>query len=198
MQTWPDGAPLTLQTLATLMISLSDNTATDALISVMGREVVETKTARNRPFLTTQELFKLKNPQNRPLLERYLAGDEAAKRAVLAELVDRPFPSVEVFAGAPVALEVEWFFSARQLCALIEEVQSLPLMSVNPGVADPANWQRIAFKGGSEPGVLNFTYWLEGEDGATYCVSATQNNSEALIDETAFSALYGGLLNALE
>ena len=82
LQTWPDGAPLTLQTLATLMISISDNTATDALINIVGREAIEAKTERNRPFLTTQEAFKLKNPQNKAFLERYLAGDEAAKRTV--------------------------------------------------------------------------------------------------------------------
>ena len=117
----------------------------------------------------------------------------------LAELVERPFPGVEVFTGAPVALEVEWFFSARQVCALMAEVHALPLMSVEPGpAADPANWQRIAYKGGSEPGVLNFTYWLESEGGATYCVSVTQNNPDAPVDATKFSALYGGLLNALE
>lgn len=38
LQGWPEGSPLTLHTLAALMISLSDNTATDALIALLGRE----------------------------------------------------------------------------------------------------------------------------------------------------------------
>ena len=198
LQDWPDGAPLTLQTLATLMISISDNTATDALINIVGREAVEAKTERNRPFLTTQELFKLKDPQNSDLLARYLAGDEAAKRAVLAELADRPPPDVEAFTDEPVALEAEWFFTPTELCALMAEVQALPLMSVNPGLADPADWGRVAFKGGSEAGVLNLTTWLNGEDGTTYCVTVTQNNPDAPVDETGLFALYGGLIGALE
>ena len=198
LQGWPDGTPLTLQTLATLMISLSDNTATDALIHVVGREAVEAKTERNRPFLTTQELSKLKDPENSALLEQYLAGDEAAKRAVLTELADLPLPNTAVFVGAPLALEVEWFFTPAELCTLMGEVQALPLMSVNSGgLANPADWGRIAFKGGSEAGVLNLTTWLTGKDGASYCVTVTQNDPDAPVEEELFT-LYSGLIGALE
>ena len=198
LQNWPDGTPLTLQTLATLMISVSDNTATDALISVVGREAVEAKAERNRPFLTTQELFKLKTAQNSDLLERFLTGDEAGKRQVLTELADLPLPAVESLTDTPAALEAEWFFTPGELCQLMAEVQALPLMSVNPGLANAADWQRVAYKGGSEPGVLNLTSWLTGEDGTTYCVVVTQNNPNAPLDETGLAALYGGLLGALE
>jgi hypothetical protein len=52
---------------------------------------------------------------------------------------------------------VEWFFSTRELCALMAEVRGQPLMQVNPGVANPEDWETISFKGGSEPGVLNLT-----------------------------------------
>jgi len=41
LQTWPSGAPVTLQTLATLMISQRDNTAADHLLHTLGRENVE-------------------------------------------------------------------------------------------------------------------------------------------------------------
>ena len=37
IQGWPMGAPLTLHSLAALMISISDNTATDVLMRVVGR-----------------------------------------------------------------------------------------------------------------------------------------------------------------
>ena len=37
LQTWPEASPLTLQTLATLMISQSDNTATNVLLRLVGR-----------------------------------------------------------------------------------------------------------------------------------------------------------------
>lgn len=196
LQDWPDGAPLTLQTLATLMISQSDNTATDALIAIVGREAVEAKTERNRPFLTTREAFLLKDSANSQLLDRYLAGDEAGKRAVLRELQGLPLPNADSFSNELTALEVEWFFTARELCKLMAEVQALPLMSVSPGVTDPGKWARVAFKGGSELGVLNLTTWLTAQGGASYCVSATQNQ-DAPIDENAFVSLYSGLVETL-
>src|SRR5439155_8727945 len=39
--TWSAGAPVTLHTLASLMISQSDNTATDMLVRMLGREPIE-------------------------------------------------------------------------------------------------------------------------------------------------------------
>ena len=38
-QSWPAGSPVTLQTLATLMISISDNTATDTLVTLERRKL---------------------------------------------------------------------------------------------------------------------------------------------------------------
>jgi len=80
---------------------------------------------------------------------------------------------------------------------LMAYVQDLPMMSINPGIASPASWQHIAYKGGSEPGVLNLTTWLVSSSGANYFVSATWNHDEVL-DETKFFSLYSGLLRELE
>lgn len=197
LQNLPDGTPLSLEQYATQMISISDNTATDALISIVGRAEVEKLSPRNRPFLTTREAFVLKNPQNREWLERYRANP-AERAALLPQLARLPLPDVSVFAGGPVALDVEWFFSTRELCTLMGRVQALPLMSLNPGLANPADWQRVAYKGGSEPGVLNLTTWLTAKDGRQYCVSATWNNPQARLDENQFFLLYTSLLNSLK
>lgn len=197
LQTWPDGSSLTLQTLATLMISLSDNTATDALIRILGRETIERLSDRNRPFLTTRELFVLKNPQNQALLQRYQQGDTQKKRQVLQEAQLAPLPPVELFNGNPIATDVEWFFSSRELCRLIESVADLPLMSVNPGVANSSDWKSVAFKGGSEPGVLNLTTNLKTKDGKTFCVVATQNDT-APINEANLLTVYSSAIEGLK
>lgn len=157
LQDWPPGTALTLETLATLMISLSDNTATDALIHLLGREAVETWSPRNQPFLTTRDFFVLKNPANADYLAQFREGNEAERRSLLSTLTAVPLPPVTIFGDTPLALDVEWFFSARELCELMATVQDLPLMQVNPGLARPQDWQSVAFKGGSEPGVLNLT-----------------------------------------
>ena len=41
MAGWPVGSPVTLHTLALKMISISDNTATDHLLHLLGRETIE-------------------------------------------------------------------------------------------------------------------------------------------------------------
>ncbi|NEQ31884.1 MAG: hypothetical protein F6K04_12915, partial [Leptolyngbya sp. SIO4C5] len=105
LQTWPANAPLTLQTLATLMISLSDNTATDALIHLVGQEALAALSPRNQPFLTTRELFVLKDPQNSALLERY-RQNPAERRQTLDSLTELPLPNVNLFEGGPLALDV--------------------------------------------------------------------------------------------
>ncbi|MEO0407282.1 MAG: serine hydrolase [Cyanobacteria bacterium P01_A01_bin.135] len=196
LQDWPDGSSLTLETLATLMISVSDNTATDALVHIMGRQAVESRAPHNQPFLTTREAFVLKNPENGMWLERYRQGDTVARRQVVAELGDRPLPNKALFAGDPVAPDVEWFFTARELCRLVNEVAALPLMRINPGVASPQRWSQVAFKGGSEPGVLNMTTQLIGAAGETYCMAATWNGETAL-DEAALMQTYRSIVLGL-
>jgi beta-lactamase class A len=197
LQDWPNGSPLTIETLATLMISLSDNTATDALIDLVGAEVLEQISPRNRPFLTTRALFALKNPENAALLAAYRQGDAAQKRAVLAQAETAPLPSAELFQGNPIALDVEWLISTQELCQMMSAVSALPLTQVNPGVAKPAEWASISYKGGSEPGVLNLTTWLQPKEGQPYCVSATWNNPEARLDESALVLFYGQILSGL-
>ncbi|WP_017750147.1 serine hydrolase [Scytonema hofmannii] len=198
LQTWPDGSYLTVQTLAALMISMSDNTATDVLINLLGRQEIESVSPRNRPFLTTREIFILKGFRNRDLLKRYQTSNESQRRAILKDIVNKPLPDVNEFVGTnPVALDVEWFFTAEELCKLMGQVADLPLMSINPGVANAENWQQVAYKGGSEPGVLNLTTWLQAKNGKNYCVVATVNNSKTSIEESKFMALYSGVLAKL-
>ncbi|MEL6319852.1 MAG: serine hydrolase [Cyanobacteria bacterium J06626_14] len=197
MQDWPDGSFVTVDTLAKLMIALSDNTATDVLIQSVGREAVEAMAERNQPLLTTRELFTLKNPENARLLRQYRDGDREARRKLLEDLGDRPLPSVNTFTGSPIALDVEWFFSPRELCTLMDSVANLPAMQINPGVANPINWKNIAFKGGSEPGVLNMTTRLVNEEGNTYCISATWNSTEQALNEDILTQLYRSMIAGL-
>jgi beta-lactamase class A len=198
LQTWPDGTALTAQTLAAMMISESDNTATDHLIQLVGRENIEATTSQNQPFLMTRELFQIKASGNKALLERYRKGNLAQKRIVLAELAKLPLPNVAEFEGVqPNALDVEWFFTPAQLCERIDRVFDLPLMGINPGIAQPQDWQKIVFKGGSEPGVLNLTTGLQAKNGQRYCVVATWNHDRP-VDDAKFAGLYAGLIDFLK
>jgi hypothetical protein len=198
LQTWADYSPLTLQTLATLMISLSDNTATDALIYTLGREKLEGISDRNRPFLTTRQAFILKNPDNQILLQKYLDADIKTREKMLSAIARAPLPDVDFFKqGIPLAPEIEWFFSTKELCKLMQEVAELPLTQINSGIIDnPQKWQAVSFKGGSEPGIVNYTSWLNSNS-TRYCVAATWNHSRS-VDEDRFYALYNELVESLQ
>lgn len=196
IRAWPDNTPMTLATYANQMISISDNTAADALLAIAGRAQVEAVAPRNTPFLSTREAFILKDPKNLALLAQWRTADAAGKRALLPEIDKLPLPDASIFDGGPSATDVEWFFTPTELCGLIDRVRDLGATQINPGVADKKDWQQIAYKGGSEPGVLNLTTALTGKNGHRYCVTATWNNG-GVLDENGFFSLYGGVLAAL-
>jgi hypothetical protein len=75
-------------------------------------------------------------------------------------------------------------------------VADLPLMAINPGVADPAQFRRVAYKGGSDTGVINMTTQVTTKRGTTLCFSATLNQTAA-VDESAFSVSSASVLGVL-
>jgi beta-lactamase class A len=196
LQTWPERSPITVYALAALMISQSDNTATDQLLSLLGRAEVERLAQHDRPFLATREVSILKARPNGNLLARFRAEDEAGRRALLSEVDAKPLGAADVDLERPSALDVEWHFSARELCGLIEKVHTLPLMSINPGPATAGDWKTVAYKGGSEPGVLNMTTRVSTPK-HVHCVVATWNDEAHVLEEPKLFAAYAALLASL-
>jgi beta-lactamase class A len=195
LQDWPEGTPLTVATLASLMISLSDNTATDAMISLLGRRAVEKITPRNTPFLTTHDLFVLKAKPNGELREKWLAADVAARRALLDQIADKPLPRASDLEPSPTR-KVEWFMAASELCALLEKTADIPAFAISPGPVSDEGWKATAYKGGSETGVLNLSARVVAGDGTAHCVTATWNGDHAL-DMEKLLAPWRGILQSL-
>lgn len=217
LQDWPKGSPLTLHSLAALMISRSDNSAADTLLAVLGRDKVEAllptlgvaAPALDRPFLATREAFVLKYGDP-ALLRRWTAADEAGRRALL----DGELAAVEAarldgkrFTGRPTAIgEAEWFASPADLVRTLDWLRrsgdptALDLLAINPGL-DPAlakGFAYFGFKGGSEPGVVNMSFLLKNREGRWIAVSATWNNAAAALDEPRFAALISRLVGLMK
>jgi len=197
LQDWPEGTQITIETLAALMISQSDNTATDMLLSLVGRPSVENYLPHSIPVLSTGDMFRLKNPENEDILRQYRKASTAQKRTLLRVLQYRNLPEASLFSGNPVAIDLEWFMTTSELADLVERLQPLDLMTINAGVATKEKWQRVAYKGGSEPGVLNLTTFLIDENGNQYTVVVTVNNAEKALDEAKIIATYQSILNYL-
>jgi hypothetical protein len=197
LQKWPAGTPITIASYAAEMISISDNTATDALIRISGAKALRPYAFGNDPFLTTREVFVLHSDANADLRTAYLAAATPAARLAIAQRADaRPLPSVAQLMSSP-PLAIEWHYSVRRLCALMGRVASLPLMSINPGVADAADFRHVAYKGGSDTGVINMTTAVMTRRGTRICFSATMNDPRHNIAELGFETSYSVVLRAL-
>ena len=215
LQDWPEGATVTLDTAANLMISRSDNTATDLLMRALGRDHVETMLApmgmrdpaRTRPFLTTAEMFRLKFVDAGKAGAAYAALDEAGRRDFLrTRLPGVPLSEDTIDAGAftsPSRIDsIEWFASASDLARAMDWLRRNTeppqgaagllrgALAINPGLSiSETQFPWIGFKGGSEPGVLNLTFLLRRADGAWFAVVATWNDASQALDEQAFMPL---------
>jgi hypothetical protein len=159
-----DGDTLTLRQYAEVMISISDNTATDHLIDRLGREEVEAAMigsgvadpALNQPFLATHELFWLKYAPDEPNPSDWYQVDVAGRRDILASLEGKPAPWMAdpstlgegnadgVPLDQPRNLDIEYFASPQDLCRTLvhlDELAGTPglepvaeILSINPGL----------------------------------------------------------------
>ncbi len=209
LQTWPAGSPATVQTLATMMISISDNTATDTLLTTLGRAEVDAMAASadgSVPVMTTREMFAVKGD---PALTRaWAAGAVNARRALLVDNAVKIATAKldpTVFAGKPVAIDsVEWFASPAAMAGLLDRLRGADattraVLAVNAGV-DPAIGKRfgyVGFKGGGEPGVLSLNYLVQAKDGRWYAATGNWHRADDAVNEVRFAGLMGRALALL-
>ena len=221
LQDDPDGTRISVQDTAAKMISVSDNTAANMLINLVGRPAVEaalTTTgmadpALDRPFLTTRELFILKLDQWPTLANRYIAANEAGRRALLASTIDRallpPVAAAQAWTTPRDIHSLEWFASADDICRAYTSLAALArrpglspigqVLSLNDGglQLDPAQWKTTWFKGGSEPGVLTLTYLATTRTGHSYVVAVlAENPSQPINEATAVPAMLSAVKGA--
>jgi len=199
LQSWPLQSPLTVSTMANLMISLSDNTATDHLIDYIRREKIEDYVDDyNKPFLKTIEAFKLKYGVSSDLRMRYIEGNIETKEDVLSEIKNEDVVISDISDEVSFINYIEWFFSTKELCQTIYDLKDIQELRLNPGLVSKNNWYFAGYKGGSEPGVLQYTHILQKEvDAPIYAVSVTVNNKNG-VDENQVTELTSRLISLLK
>jgi beta-lactamase class A len=221
LQDEPDGTRLSVQKVASDMISISDNTAANMLISLVGRGAVEAATrtsgmadpALDVPFLDTRELFVLKLDDWPKLAQRYLALGTAGRLAMLTGTVDHvPLSALASVWTTPRDVNsLEWFASPTDICHVYASLAALArqprlspvagILGLNKGdmALPPSQWRSVWFKGGSEPGVLTLSYLATTREGRTYVVSAlTENPTEAISETSAELELISAIKGAFE
>ena len=208
------GTELPLRRYAELMISISDNTATDHMIDRLGRDNVEASQARlghsdpdlNIPFLTTREFWLLKLALSPAEVAAYLElGSEGRRDFLDADLAGRHVRDAVANLAewvAPVSIDsIEWFASPADLCRAmvwLYEASSTPglepvldILSIKTGLPfDERVWPFVGFKsGGGVPGVFAVSWLLERHDGRLFFLAVILNDSTKLIDETRAALL---------
>ncbi len=205
MQTWPNGKSVSLLQYAENMIRISDNTATDHLLNILGRENIENQllpmgndfAEKNTPFLSTAEMFKLKWAAPQDLTEEYLRADKVEKRQMLATKISS-IPLDQVGTNG-VSMEqpshitdIEWFGSTNNLCTAMIKLknkdsnEALQILANNVPLIDVQGsnvWVYAGFKGGSEPGVLTATFLLKSKTQHWGCVSVAWHDSKKPINQ---------------
>ena len=209
LQKWPAHAPATLQTLATLMISISDNTAADTLLTTLGQdkvgEMVRTvgvaDPARTVPVLTTMQAFELKSPTHAALAAAWARNTPEQRARLLADNA-AAFAATPVdphmFDGKPLAIDtIEWFGSPRDMAATLNwlrlhgDATTQDILAINPGTsaATAARFAYIGYKGGSEPGVLTLNYLVQTKGGEWLAVTGNWHNADAAVSELGLASL---------
>lgn len=212
---WPANTPVTLQTLANWMISVSDNGATDTLIHLLGRQAIEARMksaghsdpSRNIPLLTTVEAFALKGDNFRDLRSLFIKSGDAAQRRLIENNQHRltltNVDGVSFTAGPRFIDSLEWFASPNDIARLMIDLRArrsdavLQAMAINNGVGPvaAADWTYLGYKGGSENGVLSMSLLGERKsDGKWFVVTASWNNPDANVDTAPWVGLVTRLL----
>lgn len=204
MQNKEDGEYASLYEYAQKMISISDNTATDHLIEKIGRTSVERQIKSrglklsygwNRPFLTTKELFQVRSSFNATDYKKYANNTTTGRILQLQKVskvkTDELMNKLSGWQTPRGVLDTEWFSNPKEICRLLtyfdqensEEIDSI--LSRNTPFADKDLFDKIYYKGGSEPGVLQMAYYFKkGQD--RYCLFIGTHDLQNSIDETSF------------
>jgi beta-lactamase class A len=203
------GASVPVEEAATKMISISDNTAADILIELVGRTAVERQVRRwsehaaaNTPFPTTREMILLHYVAG--LGDRYLATPQKDRAAFLASSVD-PVPLAQLATGYSADPryidDIEWFASPDDICRAFAGLQQLSEQKVLAPIAkvmsredagiglDRSAWRTVWYKGGSEPGVLTLGWLATNRSGSTYVVEAMVSNPDAALSADSITDL---------
>lgn len=216
---WPAGAPLTISTLSTLMLSISDNTATDHLIHKVGRGYIEKSLVRSGhsdprgmvPFLSTGEAWKLRSGRDGSLAGEYVKASEQKKRDLLrTKVADVKFVDVgEPIADEPSSIQrkVGWRASSADISRCLlrilelsgknENSHALRVLGVFPSVEITMSpeyrkadyFQYQGHKDGTGSQHLSFASLLKTDQG-WFAICMVLENDRDPLDTERINALY--------
>ncbi|MHA1729226.1 MAG: serine hydrolase [Promethearchaeota archaeon] len=170
LQNEDNGTLFTLKQYADYMINISDNTATDHIINFITRDYVETflPAMFDLPLLKTADVFKLRYLLAEVNLSLYLKMNVTQKRNYLDTTVyNLNISEINVeeinWTGKINQTMIEWSFNVTEIFDILNATKNLPSIQMNSGLADPEEWKKVSFKGGSDIGVYSLAHAMQIE-----------------------------------
>lgn len=217
MADWPVDSPVTLQTLALKMISISDNTATDHLLYLLGRQRVERQMTImgnrhaewNVPLLATRDMAMLRDKKTGLLGREYQKLDEAHRRKFLADRFHGVLNYEDVDFDAGAYDVAEWYATPLDMAQALSWLKNntldqpasplLAVLAVDPKLPhDETIWPYVGFKGGSEDQLLAGNWLLRNKNGRWYTMHVYYNNPDGKADPQQAMAAIGTIFAAVE
>ncbi|OUS00181.1 hypothetical protein A9Q84_03080 [Halobacteriovorax marinus] len=160
LQDWPNNTKLLVSTAAHLMISLSDNTATDLVIHYLNK-------LKKRKRRTMQKRFiDLYSPKSKSFGPKDYTKVNLAKYAIQGGSIGTTF----------------------NLCQTMLKLSGTPTLTINQdGLGEELT--DLHFKGGSRFGVYQKTYAWKTKEKSWSCLSITINDSKGVNEEKVSSII---------
>ena len=219
----PVGTPVPLSDMATLMMGISDNTATDHLHRLVGRTFAEAQLARFNnanpglmtPFLSVNENFNLLHAAP-AAATAYINGTPDFRRNYVNTVLVPQGPWLGGPSNFAAFIPASWQASALDVCEAYagmrrftrgSEAMRLADRALSAGVAQPFvrnEWERVWYKGGTlvdsnnSKLVLAHSWLLETESRGTFVVVALANNPAGGIDEFQVQSVTGRILQLVK
>lgn len=218
MAQWPAGSPVTLYTLALKMIWISDNTATDHLHFLLGRDRIEKMmdtmgdkhSQWNRPLLSTREMTQLRDKKTGMLGRQYDKLDDAAKRKFLAERLPAPGNYEQLDFDTSAYDVSEWYATPLDMASALAWLKThteadkpahrlRDVLTVDAKLKyDAKRWPYVGFKGGSEDQILAGNWLLQNANGHWYTMHLYWNNPQGKADPEKLIDALGVIFEAIQ
>lgn len=179
LQDREDGSEVTVLEAARLMISISDNTATDLLVTAVGQPTLRAAATeagvdatRIMPVATTRQFFQLGWQVDAEVRRRWAeAAVPETREAILADLPEELDLDLATITEPRWEADIDFSLTGAEVCGLHARLQQQArtepgspvrdILSANPGIGPVAGVSYQAFKGGSAPGALAFSFYVE-------------------------------------
>lgn len=221
------GVQFRVDDLASLMLGISDNTATEHLFKLVGREAheatLDTFNHQNQslmePFLSMNEAFNLYFTVPEADAIAYVNADEDTQKMYVDNVLTPAGPVVSpARANLPVLVSGLWQASPQDVCSAMAGLRQFNDATEAFKVIDQAygatsaiinlrkKWERVWFKGGSlDDGfglrVLTYGWMLESDDRGAYAVIVMTNNDSggnARISQNPITSISSRILDIVD